>query len=412
MHASLFGTLCSSHSLFPNHFSFLVNLPTGLLIFGLCIGTVSPLLLYLTQVIPSMSPWWYYGWKAISGLVNWMAIAISALADVLPHRLRAPSIGLLISGFMLGFALAPLLAFVFSNVHLPLINFIFVLLGLIATVFFVPETLPPPVAAEARRKRQLEAEQHEQMERDSPRRWTNKVLRILLLPLKEMSILNRDSFFRLISLLAFFSGIVSSGDQVLLVYYIEERLEFTTRDVSIVFFIIGVMGLLVQGFLLKPLNDLVGEKIVVSIAFLFGAINNTMYGTARNKSTIYAAVALSSLSAMAFPTISAIKANNVHETEQGRIQGALYSLQALASGTGPLLLRHVYSLTQDTALGPGTMFVVAGMLYMLASSLACLLPRDRADSRQTQYPPIDEGFESQQPLMPESEETFSYGSTR
>jgi hypothetical protein len=63
--------------------------------------------------------------------------------------------------------------------------------------------------------------------------------------------------------------------------------------------------------LLKPLNDCAEEKMVVAICFFIGAIDNTMYGLAQNKSTVYAAVALSALTGMAFPTISAIKANNV-----------------------------------------------------------------------------------------------------
>ena len=50
------------------------------------------------------------------------------------------------------------------------------------------------------------------------------------------------------------------------------------------------------------------------------------------------------------------------ESEQGRIQGALYSLQALASGIGPVLLRFVYTHTKRSPLGPGTMFVFAGFL--------------------------------------------------
>ena len=112
-------------------------------------------------------------------------------------------------------------------------------------------------------------------------------------------------------MLAFFSGMVASGDQVLLVYYIEERLGFTEKNVSYMFLIIGIMGLLAQGVLLKPLNDLIGEKMVVASCFLVGSIDNVMYGIARNHATIYIAVGLSALTGMAFPTISAIKANNV-----------------------------------------------------------------------------------------------------
>lgn len=191
--------------------------------------------------------------------------------------------------------------------------------------------------------------------------YSRRSVRFFSRPFREMAILNRDVFFRLISILAFFSGMVSSGDQVLLVYYLEERLNFSTSDISVMFFIMGIMGLLAQGVLLKPLNDWLGEKWVIAVCFFVGAVDNTMYGLASNKATIYSAVALSALTGMAFPTISAIKANNVKVTEQGRIQGALYSLQALASGIGPVVLRMMYSNFRDTPIGPGAMFVFAGM---------------------------------------------------
>jgi DHA1 family tetracycline resistance protein-like MFS transporter len=264
-------------------------------------------MLYLIQVIPTMSPWWYYGMSASTGLVNWVAVALSALADVLPQRFRAPGIGILLAGFMLGFSLSPIFALLLSRKHLSLMSYLVVLGGLLSTILFVPETLNPRVAEEARRRREY---QEIQDEAESLKIW-KKLGRFAMRPIRELSILNRNSFFRLISLLAFFSGMVSSGDGVLLVYYVEERLSFTEKDVSIMFLIIGIFGLFAQAVLLKPLNDCVGEKMVVAICFFIGAVDNTMYGLARNKSTLYAAVALSALTGMAFPTISAIKANNV-----------------------------------------------------------------------------------------------------
>jgi hypothetical protein len=65
----------------------------------------------------------------------------------------------------------------------------------------------------------------------------------------------------------------------------------------------GGMGLLAQGVSLKPSNDRIGERLVAAFCFVVGAIDNTMYGLAQNKTTIYAAVAISALTGMAFPMI-------------------------------------------------------------------------------------------------------------
>jgi hypothetical protein len=102
-----------------------------------------------------------------------------------------------------------------------------------------PETLPRGVAAETKPRRELEALRQEAMDEEkdqdnditaavpnvrimvpcwrSTRAVRRTATRILLRTFREMAILNRDKFSRLISLLAFFSGMVSSGDQVLLV---------------------------------------------------------------------------------------------------------------------------------------------------------------------------------------------------
>ncbi|KAG7342555.1 tetracycline resistance protein [Nitzschia inconspicua] len=358
-----------------------------LLIAGMAVGAIPPFLLWLMQLLPTMSPWWYYSFHASTGMINWVAVAFSALADVLPPSMRAPGIGLLMAGFMLGFSLAPVLALLLTSSQLSFVSFATVVTGLVCTILYVPETLSPELASEARRKRRQQEEEeneaavlHTSNESTAYRVVCSIFHNVLLRPFQEMSILNRNTFFRLISSLAFFSGMVSSGDQILLVYYLEERLGFTNQDVSVMFLVVGIMGLVAQGLLLKPLNDLLGEKNVVALAFLCGALDNAMYGLARNKTTIFVALGVAGLTGMAFPTISAIKANNVEPSEQGRIQGALYSLQALASGLGPVSLKFVYSQTKHTKVGPGSMFLFASGLYLVAVCIACSLPNDKANA--------------------------------
>jgi hypothetical protein len=69
------------------------------------------------------------------------------------------------------------------------------------------------------------------------------------------------------------------------------------------------------------------------------------------------------------------------ENEQGRIQGALYSLSSLASAVGPMLLRYIYHETKDNAMyGKGTMFIFGSLLYVIATFCAYMLPEDKANS--------------------------------
>lgn len=161
----------------------------------------------------------------------------------------------------------------------------------------------------------------------------------------------------------------------MLIYYLEERIGFNDRDIAHMFMLMGLLGIFVQGFVLKFFNECMGERRVVIFAFALGMIHNLVYGLANSKSMIFVGVAISAFVGMSFPTISAIKSNNVEQSEQGRIQGALYSLSALASAFGPLMMRFVYHYTKDGAfLGPGSMFVAASSLYLVAVFCAYALP--------------------------------------
>mmetsp|Transcript_5533 Transcript_5533/g.10131 ORF Transcript_5533/g.10131 Transcript_5533/m.10131 type:complete len:529 (+) Transcript_5533:180-1766(+) len=346
----------------------------GLLILGTFLATLYPLCLVLLQIYEHMNPFWYYAAGSMNGIVNWVAVALSALSDVMPPKWRAPSFGLLLAGFSLGFALAPLLAIVFNHFQVSVFSFSLMVIGFVLTVAFFPETLPPGAAAEAARIRQEQYTEHDTV--------GGKIIWSAIRPLRELSILNRNQLFRLLSVLAFFSGMVTSADHTLLIYYVEERLAFDDHDVAVMFMIVGILGIVVQGVLLKPLNDCLGERYVIVVAFFVGAFYNLLYGLAKDKTTIFIAVSLSTFLGMSFPTISAIKSNNVDESEQGRIQGALYSLSALASGLGPVLLRIVYSHTKSLPYpGPGSMFIFAAFLFLVATGFAFALPKDKANSR-------------------------------
>jgi DHA1 family tetracycline resistance protein-like MFS transporter len=287
------------------HIAFFI---TGILVIGVLMSTMSPLVLVLMQIRPEMSPIWYYGVGASRGLISWISVALSALSDVMPPKWRAPSFGLLLAGFSLGFALAPTLALFLSHFHVSVLSLCVLVLGLINTIAFFPETLAPHSALQARLNREARVEGLTRTEKI----WWN-----IKRPLWELSILNRNRLFRLLSSLAFFSGVVSSGDQTLLIYYIEEQLGFNDKDIAIMFLMMGILGIFVQAVVLKILNDAIGERLVITFCFILGAIHNVMYGLARNKATMFLAVGISAFVGMSFPTISAIKSNNVVSSVNG-----------------------------------------------------------------------------------------------
>mmetsp|Transcript_34173 Transcript_34173/g.65072 ORF Transcript_34173/g.65072 Transcript_34173/m.65072 type:complete len:571 (-) Transcript_34173:108-1820(-) len=345
----------------------------GILLLGIGLSLLGPLNLVLLQLFETMDPFPYYASAALSGLVSYQAIFLSALSDVMPPQYRAPAFGLFLAGFSMGFALSPLLAVFLSHLGVSILALSILIGAFIFACVFLPETLSVEASERARSKRLAERPHMEtRME----------VLRYnLQRPVKELLILNRNKLFRLLAALAFFSGVVGAADQTLFLYYVVENFHFGDKDIATLFLILGCTGMFVQGVLLKPLNGWIGERRVVIMAFLVGAIQNYLYGSAQGKSTIFVAATIASLTGMSFPTISAIKANNVDELEQGRVQGALFGLSSLASALGPMMLRYVYSKTKDGGgYGKGTMFIFGAGLYLVATVCAWLLPEEQANS--------------------------------
>ncbi len=237
---------------------------------------------------------------------------------------------------------------------------------------FLPETLTDDQADEAR----LKHEEYMIHESESLLRY---VIRGICRPFKELSILNRNETFRLLSVLAFFSGMSNSGDSTLFLYYIEGRLDFTDADVAVLFGLMGIIGIFVQSIILKQITEMIGERLVIVFAFICGGITDTMFAFANTKELIFIAIIISSFTGMSFPTISAIKSNIAEQSEQGRIQGALFALSSLASAIGPAVLSATYQKSKNTNL-PGSFFLVSTFFYFIAVSFACALPKEKTNT--------------------------------
>jgi len=368
----------------------------GIMLLGIGLSIMAPLNLVLIQLFPNMDPFLYYASHGASGLVSWIAIALSSLSDVMPPMWRAPSFGLVLAGFSMGFALSPILAVFLSHLGVSIFALGILVAGFVFACVSLPETLSPDASEKAKRKRLAE----------QPRMETRvEVIKYTLLrPMKELMILNRSRLFRLLSALAFFSGCIGTADQTLLLYYLEENFGFNDKDIAILFLTIGTMGIFVQTVVLKPLNSLIGERRIIIVAFLVGALHNYLYGVAKAKSTIFISATVASFTGMSFPTISAIKSNNVDELEQGRIQGALYSLSSLSSALGPMMLRYVYHKTKNGGgFGKGTMFIFGGGLYLIATFCAWLLPEEQANSN------LKKEAKKRNSLIDVDKESFDYG---
>jgi len=340
-----------------------------ILIFAQFLVLFPSLCIVLLQKSSTMNPFWYYLTDSALGIVSWISIALSALSDVMPKQWRAASFGLILSGFFLGFAFAPFFAVWLTHFGVSVLSFILLGLSFVFSALFLPETLSAESAEQARQVR------FQQNSNNNSNTQLTSILQTAARPIKDLSILYRNQILRLLSCLAFFSGMSTSADQTLLLYYLQDWMSFNDKDVAVLFAILGIFGVLVQGVGLKFITDLVGERYVIVIAFIFGSLHNVIYSFASNKTEIFIGASLGSICDIAFPTISAVKSIHVENHEQGRIQGALYALTSLAKGVGPAALRLGYKATRDTK-HPGSFFLIASFFFAIATICAFMLPEE------------------------------------
>lgn len=349
------------------------------LVFSTFLSTISPVVLVVMQVLPAMDPFWYYAASCAVGPVNYVSISFTILSDVIPAHYRTPGFGLFIGTYFLGFSGSPSVARWLSCWQVSIFSSVVVILGFMYTVCFLPETLPNHIAL------------HNQSIRA---RQTTRTL--ILRPIKELSILNQNMAIRLVAIGTFLSGMVYSTDVTLCVYYFENQMHINVSDLSKMFLLMGVVGIVIQAFLLKFLITLLGEKGLLVTSFISGTFHNLFYGIAQTKYLIFVALCLSQLTKTNFPILSSLASTHATEYQQGSIQGALFALSALANAIGPIILQLVYKATAD-----GTMFVAASALYLIGTMVVAFIPSEK---RQETIEPTTTDFDQmEEPLLSLSE---------
>ena len=342
---------------------------------------------------------------SFTGSVNFLSTTFAALSDIIPPEYRAATYGLLLSGYFGGYSLAPAMAVVLSSdTSVALFSLVFSFVAFFVAFCFLPETLPDDVRNEnARNDDSIIIPSTEQ---DVPRFrfWVTWIWQSATRPLREISILQRNRTLQLVSLGSFCAAMVFAIDTTLVIYYIEEKLNVQKADIASMTLALGIAGILIQGGLVQPITAVLGEKWALVLSFTSGILHNFLYGSARTKTPIYAALILSQLTKINIPLLSSLASKEVDAHEQGRVQGALFAINAIGNAIGPVLVEFIYHHRSTTKLGPGSMFIYASILYAIGTIVVSFVP-DR--STELPYQPIVQSFESEElaePLLEPSED--------
>lgn len=109
------------------------------------------------------------------------------------------------------------------------------------------------------------------------------------------------------------------------------------------------------------------------------------------------------LSSITFSAISALKSNNVSDSEQGQVQGALFGAQSIAGAAGPLAFSALIKYL-DTAHGtlpafPQGVFLLAAVLEFAAFFVTLTIPESgKAEDLMTPRPLRGDDSDEDEPL--------------
>eukprot|EP00208_Stichococcus_sp_RCC1054_P002415 CAMPEP_0206141142 /NCGR_PEP_ID=MMETSP1473-20131121/11913_1 /ASSEMBLY_ACC=CAM_ASM_001109 /TAXON_ID=1461547 /ORGANISM="Stichococcus sp, Strain RCC1054" /LENGTH=528 /DNA_ID=CAMNT_0053535571 /DNA_START=129 /DNA_END=1715 /DNA_ORIENTATION=+ len=317
-----------------------------------------PAVVLLAHLTLGTSLLFYYPANMLGGAISIISISLAWIADLMPPVHRAAGFGALMAAFSVGVIFGPAIGNVLDATQTAAAACVCGVCCVLYVCFFIPESLTDAARDKAK----------ERQSSGNP-----KVGGTLM----GLRILARSALFKRLTVCLMVSGIVTDGLLDLLIQDFKLVLNLSASDVAGVFIVFGVCGLAVQTVILRYMLKWVGEKRVLVVGLCAACLEMVVVAFLTAKWQVFCAVTLGSLGGMAFPAISSIKANNVDESEQGTIQGALYGAKALATGAGPIMFAAIFAAftKSDSPLPyfPGAPFLLGAIILVVAVAVAATI---------------------------------------
>lgn len=306
--------------------------------------------------------------RAINGISGAsFTVANAYVADITPPEKRAASYGMIGAAFGLGFVFGPLLGGWLGSDHSPLaflmkdpVRIPFLVAGVMTLInaayglFVLPESLP----------RERRAAFH--LGRAHP---IGAYARLRHYPLV-MGLAAALFLFNLAQI-----GLHSTWALSMM-----HRFQWTTVDVGLSLFAVGIGAAVVQGGLARRIVPALGERRSLMFGSVLGVLCFLGYGLASQSWMIYAIILVGSLGAVGQPAAQALISRTVSPTEQGAIQGTLMSLQSIAGILGPLVSGGIFSFFveryPDTVAAAGAPFISGAILCAIGWAFAAWAVRN------------------------------------
>ncbi|MCR5880743.1 TCR/Tet family MFS transporter [Phenylobacterium sp. J367] len=296
--------------------------------------------------------WWLFLGRVLNGATAAsFSTANAYLADVTPPERRAKVFGWMGSAFSFGFIIGPTLGGILGEYDLRLpflaaaaLTFANWLYGL----FILPESLPPERRAKAY---------------DWSRANPVGSLRLLASRTGLLGLATVGFLFQLAHMVL----------PTIFVLYTTYRYHWSPAVLGLTFLLTGVLGVIVQMFLVGPVVARIGERRAVLLGLTAGVAGFAWYGFAPTGWAYLLGAPVFAFTGFLMPGLQGLMTRRVAPHEQGQLQGAIQSLNGISAVAGPPLfgLIFAWSVRHDAVLhAPGLAIYLAAALLALGFALA------------------------------------------
>jgi DHA1 family tetracycline resistance protein-like MFS transporter len=157
------------------------------------------------------------------------------------------------------------------------------------------------------------------------------------------------------------------------VLFADYRYGWGRKEVGYVLAVVGSLSIYVNAVLVGAVVKRFGERRALLLGLTCGVIGFIVYGLAERGWMFLAGIPISALWAIAAPATQALITRQVGADVQGRIQGALMSLVAMAGIVGPGVFAGSFGYFVDERRAvqlPGVPFLIAALLLAVALLVA------------------------------------------
>lgn len=302
-------------------------------------------------IVMAVAPvlWLLFVGRAVSGMCAASFTTANAyIADITPREKRAAAFGMLGGAFALGFIVGPALGGFLGHMWIRLPFWVAAGLSLLnfSYGFFVlPESLP-----RERRSTQID--------------WRHAN------PFGSLVLLRRYPQVFALATVIFLLALAQLALNSTYVLYTDYRYGWGPQAVGYSLGVVGLCTGVVQAFLVRRWMPWLGERRMMLTGVALLIVGYAVFGFAPQAWMFLAGIPFLCLGGLAQPPAQSMITHQVDPREQGRLQGALSSLQSLAGIIGPALFANLFALFigdhAPTRHLPGAAFVLAGLLALVA----------------------------------------------